>query len=68
MKIKGSSVLVTGPSRGPGRGSAEELASLLIAARFYLAARVGRRARCHRRREEEAPIVAPRPLPTPLGS
>jgi len=41
------------------------LAAALLAAPFYLASRVVRRARRHRRREQQAPTVRPLPFPTP---
>ena len=41
------------------------LAAALLAAPFYLAPRVVRRARRHRRRERQAPTVPPLPFPTP---
>ncbi|MBV9417053.1 MAG: hypothetical protein JO363_18860 [Solirubrobacterales bacterium] len=40
------------------------LAAALLAAPFYLASRVVRRARRHRRREQQAPTVRPLPFPT----
>jgi hypothetical protein len=40
----------------------------LAAAPFYLTSRVVRRARRRSRREENPPVVTPRPIPVPHGS